>query len=360
MPDQVRLLLPGLQGDAVAVCRAQASPAALWYNTCVEQQALLATATPHQRDPASLQRIQQSLIAWFETHGRDLPWRHTRDPYQVLVSEIMLQQTQVDRVKPKYAAFLEQFPSLDALAAATPGDVIRAWAGLGYNRRALNLQRTAQVVRDEHSGQFPDTPEALRALPGIGPYTAGAVACFAFERDVAFIDTNIRRVLQRVFVGPDDAPASDRELLGIGEAALPAGQGWTWNQAIMELGALVCTAARPRCQICPLRAECRAYAAWCAADEAVFSSTPTPPRAARSIAERAVPFTSTPRYFRGRVVAALRDLPPAVWLGLAELGPLVKPDWTPADADWLAGLLAGLASDGLIELDLAAQRTRLP
>lgn len=272
----------------------------------------------------------------------------------------MLQQTQVDRVKPKYAAFLQQFPSLDALAAATPGDVIRAWAGLGYNRRALNLQRTAQAVRDEHSGQFPDTPEALRTLPGIGPYTAGAVACFAFERDVAFMDTNIRRVLQRVFVGPDDAPATDRELLALGTAALPAGQGWTWNQAIMELGALVCTAARPRCQICPLRAECRAYAAWCAADEAVFSYTPAPPKSARKVAERAVPFTTTPRYFRGRVVAALRDLTPGAWLSMAELGLLVKPDWTADDAEWLAGLLTGLASDGLIELDLVAQRTRLP
>lgn len=353
------LARPGLALPVAAVT-AQAGSTRLWYNTAVEQQTPLAAAAPPALDPARLQRIQQSLIAWFETHGRDLPWRRTRDPYQILVSEIMLQQTQVDRVKPKYAAFLEQFPSLDALAAASPGDVIRAWAGLGYNRRALNLQRTAQAVRDEHSGQFPDTPDALRALPGIGPYTAGAVACFAFERDVAFMDTNIRRVLQRVFVGPDAVPASDRELLRIGAAALPSGRGWTWNQAIMELGALVCTAARPRCQICPLRAECRAYAAWCAADEAVFSYTSVPARPARAVAERAVPFTSTPRYFRGRAVAALRDLPPGAWLSLAELGPLVKPDWTAADAEWLAGLLAGLASDGLIELDLAAQRTRLP
>ena len=320
----------------------------------------ITSASSQSPDHARLERIQHALIAWFEAHGRDLPWRRTRDPYHILVSEIMLQQTQVDRVKPKYAAFLEQFPSLEALAVATPGDVIRAWAGLGYNRRALNLQRTAQAVRDEHGGRFPDTPDALRTLPGVGPYTAGAVACFAFERDVAFMDTNIRRVLQRVFVGPDATPASDRELLAIGDAALPAGRGWIWNQAIMELGALICTAARPRCQICPLRAECRAYAAWRAADEAVFSSTPAPPKPARKVAERAVPFTATPRYFRGRVIAALRELPPGDWLALAELGPLVKTDWTSADAEWLAGLLAGLAADGLIELDGAAQRTRLP
>lgn len=307
-------------------------------------------------------RIQQHLIAWFEANGRDLPWRRTRDPYRVLVSEIMLQQTQVDRVKPKYAAFLEQFPSLEALAAASPGDVIRAWAGLGYNRRALNLQRTAQAVLNEHSGRFPDTPEALRNLPGIGPYTAGAVACFAFERDVAFMDTNIRRVIRRLFVGPDDAvESSDRELIQLAEAAVPKGRGWIWNQAIMELGALICTAARPRCQICPLRSECRAYAAWRAADEGVFSYTPAPkPRAARAVAESKTPFTSTSRYFRGRAVDTLRQLEPGSWLALADLGPRVKSDWTAADHEWLLKLLRGLAADGLIELDEAAQQARLP
>jgi A/G-specific adenine glycosylase len=310
-------------------------------------------------DPERIARIQQQLIAWFEANGRDLPWRRTRDPYRVLVSEMMLQQTQVDRVKPKYAAFLEQFPTLEALAAASPGDVIRAWAGLGYNRRALNLQRTAQAVLHEHQGRFPDTPEALRALPGIGPYTAGALACFAFERDVAFMDTNIRRVIQRLFVGPDDGASSERELLRLAEAAVPQGQGWAWNQAIMELGALICTAARPRCQICPLRGECRAYAAWRSADEDVFSYTPAL-KPTRAVAERKTPFTSTSRYFRGRAVDALRQLPPQSWLSLGALGPQVKPDWTPADHEWLLTLLRGLAADGLIELDLAAQQARLP
>lgn len=302
------------------------------------------------------------MIAWFEANGRDLPWRRTRNPYHVLVSEIMLQQTQVDRVKPKYAAFLEQFPSLEALAAASPGDVIRAWAGLGYNRRALNLQRTAQAVINDHEGRFPETPDALRNLPGIGPYTAGAVACFAFERDVAFMDTNIRRVIRRLFVGPDDAgESSDRELIPMAEAAVPQGRGWIWNQAIMELGALICTAARPRCQICPLRGECRAYAVWRAADEDVFSYTPAPrPKAARAVAESKTPFTSTSRYFRGRAVDTLRQLEPGSWLALAELGPRVKSDWTDADHEWLLTLLRGLVADGLIELDEAVQRARLP
>jgi A/G-specific adenine glycosylase len=311
-------------------------------------------------DPAQLTRIQHDLLRWFAANARDLPWRRTRDPYRILVSEIMLQQTQVDRVKPKYEAFLAQFPTLQALAGATPGDVIRAWAGLGYNRRALNLQRTAQAVLRDHNGQFPDTPDALRSLPGIGPYTAGAVACFAFERDVAFMDTNIRRVVQRAFVGPDDAPAPDRVLLEIAQSAVPPGQGWTWNQAIMELGALICTAAKPRCQLCPLRAECRAYAAWSAADHNVFSYAAPAPRPVRKVAERAARFETTPRYFRGRIVDALRALPHGAWLPLADLGPRVKPDWMTDDRDWLLALLRALATDGLLELDADEKNARLP
>src|SRR5215210_6837684 len=167
--------------------------------------------------------VRADILAWYRRTHRDLPWRHTRDPYHILVSEVMLQQTQVDRVIPKYRAFLQRFPTLADLAVAPAGEVIRAWAGLGYNRRALNLQRTAQAVRDEYGGKFPDTPEALRRLPGVGPYTAGAVACFAFEQDVAFMDTNIRRVIRRVFAGPeDDAPdMSERQLLALAATAVP-------------------------------------------------------------------------------------------------------------------------------------------
>jgi len=314
-----------------------------------------------QLDQERIQRIQARLINWFAANGRDLPWRHTRDPYHILVAEVMLQQTQVDRVKPKYAAFLHQFPTLQALATATPGDVIRAWSGLGYNRRALNLQRTAVAVLNDYNGVFPDTPEALQSLPGIGPYTAGAIACFAFERDVAFMDTNIRRVLQRLFVGPSTDSANDRALLQIGARAVPSGQGWTWNQAIMELGALICTAAKPRCQLCPLREECRAYAAWRTADENVFNyPLADAPKAATRVAERRVPFSSTPRYFRGRVVEVLRQQPPQTWTPLGTLGSQIKPDWTEADLDWLTALLAGLAADGLIELDQHREHARLP
>jgi A/G-specific adenine glycosylase len=299
---------------------------------------------------AQLRRVQHTLFDWYCAYGRNLPWRRTRDPYHILVSEIMLQQTQVDRVIPKYLAFLERFPTLADLAHAAPGDVIRAWAGLGYNRRALNLQRTAQAVLSEHGGTFPQTPAELEHLPGIGPYTAGAVACFAFEHDVAFMDTNIRRVIRRVFVGPEDAPptTSDRDLLRIAETALPRGEGYLWNQAIMELGAMVCTAARPRCAVCPLRPECKAYAAWKAADETVFADRPATPRSARVVAERPAPYLNSNRYFRGRIIATLRDLPPGASIDLDRLGPQVKDDWSTGDHAWLLGIVQGLAADGLL------------
>ena len=235
-----------------------------------------------------LATIHGALLEWFAGYGRDLPWRHTRDPYRIMVSEIMLQQTQVDRVIPKYLAFLELFPSLDALAVAPTAEVIRAWAGLGYNRRAVNMQRAARAVLEAYSGQFPRDMAALLKLPGIGPYTAGAIACFAFEQDVAFIDTNIRRVVQRLFVGPEESGAAgEARLLAIARDAVPTGQGWAWNQTIMELGALICTAAAPSCWRCPVQAHCRAYAARRAADEQLFSGESAPMRQrVRRVAER--------------------------------------------------------------------------
>ncbi|WP_305082518.1 A/G-specific adenine glycosylase [Oscillochloris sp. ZM17-4] len=308
--------------------------------------------------------IQTPLLAWFAAHARDLPWRRTRDPYRILVSEIMLQQTQVERVVPKYHAFLEAFPTLDALADAPTAEVIRLWAGLGYNRRAVNLQRAARAVRDSCGGQFPRTAAGLQALPGIGPYTAGAVACFAFEQDVAFMDTNIRRVLRRALVGPDQIapPPGDRALLDLGAALIPPGQGWAWNQAIMELGALICTAAAPACRRCPISGACRAHAAQRAEDEASILAMGdarelgAPPRPARRVAERREePFKGSRRWHRGRIIDALRAHPA---LPLSRLGPLVKPDYSEADADWLRELVGGLARDGLAILE--GDEARLP
>ena len=296
--------------------------------------------------------LQSALLEWFAANARDLPWRRTRNPYHILVAEIMLQQTQVDRVIPKYAAFLEQFPTVAALAAASTADVIRAWQGLGYNRRAVNLQRAAQALvaagYPADDAAFPSTPEGLRHLPGIGAYTAGAVACFAFERDVAFLDTNIRRVVRRTLVGPEDQPppTNEAQLTTLAESLLPAGMGWTWNQAIMELGALICTAARPQCWRCPAREQCAAYAAWRNADTNLLEFAPPIAKLRRKAAEE--PFHSSNRFFRGRIIEALRSLADDEAQTVAQLGPLVKDEWTTTDEPWLAKLAQGLANDGLL------------
>jgi A/G-specific adenine glycosylase len=289
--------------------------------------------------------VPAALLAWFAANARDLPWRRTRDPYRILVAEIMLQQTQVDRVIPKYLAFLDLFPTIQVLAEAPTAEVIRAWAGLGYNRRAVNLQRTAQTVLRDYGSTFPHDVAGLRALPGIGPYTAGAVACFAFEQPVAFLDTNIRRVLLRLTTAPSAPPPADATLLDAWHAALPHDQAWAANQAIMELGALVCTARSPACPRCPLRAWCADYQGRVAEDQLVFA-TPAP---VRRIAERReAPYAGSNRWYRGRVVAALRDVPAGHTLTLAALGPLVRDDYVDELHDWLSALVDGLARDGLL------------
>jgi A/G-specific adenine glycosylase len=286
-----------------------------------------------------VQRIREGLLHWFRDVQRDLPWRRTRDPYAVLVSEVMLQQTQVDRVLPYYARFLERFPTTRALAEAPVAEVIKLWSGLGYNRRAVNLQRAAQVVVSEYDGQFPSDPETLRGLPGLGPYTAGAVAAFAFERDVAFLDTNMRRVVTRLVFGADSVP--EREVLAAAQALLPRGQGWEWNQALIEFGALQCTARKPACIICPLSAQCAAYPQI----QGALAVARTRPRSA----ER---FETSSRYYRGRIVERLRDLPAedAQGIALASLGPQLREDFSETDLPWLASLVQGLQRDGLAAL----------
>ena len=193
-----------------------------------------ATPAAQPSDDQQLADLQQRLLAWYRAHRRDLPWRRTRDPYRVLISEVMLQQTQVERVIPKYHEFLERFPTIEALAAAPTAEVIRVWSGLGYNRRAVNLQRAAQAVVERHGGVMPRDVDELQALPGIGRYTAGAVACFAYEQDVGFVDTNIRRVLHRLFYGPEvpTPRATAREIQALADRVVPAGEGYDWNQGL--------------------------------------------------------------------------------------------------------------------------------
>jgi A/G-specific adenine glycosylase len=205
-------------------------------------------------------RFRRNLLAWFRRHGRDLPWRRTRDPYAVLVSEVMLQQTQVVRVTGYWTRFLECFPTLEHLAAASPQRVREAWDGLGYYRRAENLRRAAGEMVTHHGGEVPREPAVLRSLPGIGAYTAGAVASFAYELPEPAIDTNVARVLRRAFHPRlRRGAAGERKLWATAKTLVPrAGTAaWTTNQALMELGALVCTARVMHCTICPVRGACR-------------------------------------------------------------------------------------------------------
>jgi A/G-specific adenine glycosylase len=209
---------------------------------------------------ANALRFKRRLLKWFRKVGRELPWRTTRDPYRVLVSEFMLQQTQVKRVEQFYLRFLERFPTVDALAAARPRQVREAWDGLGYYRRAANLHRLARTVVTEHGGSIPDDPKTLTQLPGVGRYTAGAVASFAYERRAAAVDTNVARVLKRVFrprFGRDGG--GERQLWHLAERLLPtrAATAWEFNQAMMDLGARYCVAQRPKCGECPVRPACR-------------------------------------------------------------------------------------------------------
>jgi A/G-specific adenine glycosylase len=201
--------------------------------------------------PESRKLFVRKLLAWYRRAARDLPWRATRNPYAILVSEFMLQQTQVSRVLDYYPRFLKRFPTIAALARARPKAVMEQWDGLGYYARARNLHKLAREVTQRHDGTLPDSPEDLRTLPGVGRYTAGAVACFAYEQSVPAVDTNVKRVLERAFAPKDVWEFAATITPRNGKTA------WKFNQALMELGALICPARNPKCPECPVRSECR-------------------------------------------------------------------------------------------------------
>ena len=206
-------------------------------------------------------RFRQRLLAWYVRHGRDLPWRKTDDPYHILVSEIMLQQTQVDRVLPKYMEWLEKYPSLHALAAAPERDVTATWYPLGYNIRPKRLQTIAREAVARYEGRLPSDEETLLSFKGIGAYTAGAIRSFAFRERAAILDTNVARVLFRMFVAEGDpkSHAMKRRLWAISDALVPARDVFDFNQALMDLGAMVCVARNPRCLVCPMTKQCESY-----------------------------------------------------------------------------------------------------
>jgi A/G-specific adenine glycosylase len=312
--------------------------------------------------PELIAQVHTLLLRWYASEQRELPWRATSDPYAILVSEIMLQQTQVDRVLPKYKQFLEAFPTLEALAQAPTARVIAVWAPLGYNTRAVRLQSIAQQVIAEYQGHIPDTIEELLKLKGIGRYTAGAIACFAYHKQVATVDTNIRRVLHRIFLGLEypEPKVDDGQMLQLAEQVLPQGDAYSWNQALMDMGATICTSSNPLCLDCPLQEVCQAYS-----DMSQYSLFPSGSvlRQLRKVAERkngyqTTPFTSTNRYFRGRIIDHLRLLADGQRITLSELGPKIKPEFCDEDLPWIQKLVQGLARDGL--LDYAEDGVRLP
>jgi A/G-specific adenine glycosylase len=274
-----------------------------------------------------------ALLDWFGYRQRDLPWRRTRDPWAVLVSELMLQQTQVARVVPKYEAFLERWPTPAACAAAPLGDVVTAWAGLGYNRRAVNLHRCAQQVVADHGGALPEDLGALLALPGIGPYTARAVLAFAFESDrVGVVDTNAARVLARW----SGRTLKAKEAQELADGSVAPAAGWAWNQAMLDLGATVCTPRSPRCDGCPV-------AGWCAWRRA-GRPDPDPAIGSAGVSTGQSRFDGSDRQGRGRLVDALRVGPVAG----AELPSVMG--W-PDDPDRAARVAATVVADHLATVD---------
>jgi A/G-specific adenine glycosylase len=298
--------------------------------------------------------LQAAILDWYDSRGRSLPFRGTLDPYLVLVSEVMAQQTQIGRVGDAWLAFTTTFPTFERLAGASPADVLRAWRGLGYNRRALNLWRTARLVVDEHGGVLPHDLDALERLPGIGRYTARAVAAIAFGAPVGAVDTNVRRVVGRAIAGSTEvlAPA---ELQAIADASVPLDRPADWTHALMDVGATLCRPSRPACGECPARPWCRFAAEAARAAGDVSRAISTPPRGGSNPrGERASPFSASSRWLRGRILDRLREADGSSWLEL------VAPIGVHNEGA-VTRTLALLAAEGLVERHPDSECTaRLP
>jgi A/G-specific adenine glycosylase len=290
-------------------------------------------------DP-TIRDARERMLEWFGRAGRGLPWRATRDPYRVLVAEMLAQQTQAARAAAAWPRFLERFPDVEALAAATPAEVLRAWQGIGYNRRAIALQAAAGAVVER--GGWPETVEGLAALPGVGPYTARAVACFALGQQVAPVDTNVARVLARALTGGDPGDLGPAARQRLADEAMPPGRAWEWSSALMDVGALHCR-PQPRCQGCPLAPGCR----WRALG----------PAAPRHRPRTQAPFATSDRRWRGAVVRALASAPEG--LEAAVLAEEVEAGAAERPAGWFERLLMRLEEDGMV-VRASDGRVRLP
>jgi A/G-specific adenine glycosylase len=292
---------------------------------------------PVDRPIDQVRAIGAAIEAWGsaegETRRTELPWRATRDPWAVLVSETLAQQTQLARVVPAYHRFLAEFPTPTACASQPLGDVLRAWEGMGYNRRAKNLQVAARVIVADHGGAVPGDLDALLALPGVGPYTARAVLAFAFERDVGVVDTNAGRVIARAVTGRPVRPAEAQTLV---DAMVPIGRGWSFGQALLDLGATVCTARTPDCGSCPIARRCR----WARAG----NREPDPARGSAGVSVVQSRFTGSDRQGRGRLIAVLRTGP----IDRAEMA--AAAGW-PGEPDRAVRVVEDLVAEGLVVLD---------
>ncbi|WP_138006408.1 A/G-specific adenine glycosylase [Halalkalirubrum salinum] len=291
--------------------------------------------------PSDQSAVQRALIKWYEADHREYPWRETDDPYAILVSEVMSQQTQLDRVVSAWKDFLDEWPTIEALAAADRSAVVAFWSdhSLGYNNRAKYLHEAAQQVLEEFDGEFPRSPEELQSLMGVGPYTANAVASFAFNNGNAVVDTNVKRVLYRAF-GVEDSDAAFEQAAA---DLMPTGKSRVWNNAIMELGGVAC-GKTPRCDEagCPWREWCHAYQT----GDFTAPDVPTQPS-----------FEGSRRQFRGRVVRLLGEHDT---MELDTLGHRIRVDYTPDGEhgrEWLRGILSDLVDDGLVQIEEQGDRT---
>ncbi len=296
------------------------------------------------------------LLAWYDRHARQFIWREHKDsdsapdPYVVLVSEVMLQQTQTARVQEKLPLFLQLFPSVQVLSAADNATIIKAWEGMGYNSRALRLRDCARVVTERHEGAIPSTRDELLALPGIGAYTASAILAFAYHKDIAVLDVNIRRVYSRLLAPmPTTADVADEKTIhDFAESVYPRGKASRWHQAVMDIGALFCTARAPKCSVCPLRELCASAGTM---REKQKEKRPEP-------SWQGVPN----RIWRGRIVQILRGVDAEQSVTVSEITAQLFPttlfqDEESEQAEWLLKLLNGLERDGMIELECGAERS---
>lgn len=281
--------------------------------------------------------VVRAILAWYTRYGRTLPWRNIADPYRILVSEIMLQQTQVSRVLEKFPQFLRRFPTLRSLANAPRREVILAWRGMGYNNRAVRLHECARIIANNHRGRIPDRLDQLLELPGIGVYTAHALLCSVHARPVPVVDVNVQRVLSRIFwrMASLDSVRAAAEIATLASTLLPKHRAYEWNQAVMDLGATVCTALNPRCEECPV-------ARWCSS-----CTRMTRPVLRRS--QRRRPLHDLPdRIYRGRIIERLRDTNGARRLRADAVARSIHPTFSQHQEEWFKRLLTDLQRDGLL------------